>query len=334
MFNAQLVFGAFLIAIIMVDAIRSTLTTQGGGVLTRHLAKAQHGLMLWLASTTGRRSPLAISGAAAIASITLTWLLGLWLGWYLVFDALPGAVVNSQSKLPVDSIGKVYFVGFTLSTLGIGDLVPSGAAARILTPVAAFNGLLLATLAITYAVPLVSGAVQKRHFAYSVSSLGPDPVGLVRASWNGRNFNALESILSDLSSELLQLTEQRLAYPILDNFQTRERGGSLILQIAVLDEALSLLSYGVGASQRPDPVVVNNVRSAIQHYLSRTVGDEDGRTETPPLPDIQRLSGTGLEVVAEDTYAAELVSLARHRRGLKQALEREGWDWPGGARTS
>lgn len=334
MFNAQLVFGVFLIAIIMADALRSTLTTEGGGVLTRHLAKAQHGLMLWLARATGSRAPLAMSGAAAIASITLTWILGLWLGWFLVFDALPGAVVNAQSKLPADFIGKVYFVGFTLSTLGVGDLAPSGGPAKILTPVAAFNGLLLTTLAITYAVPLVSGAVQKRHFAYSVSSLGTDPVAFVRNAWNGRNFNALESLLPDLSSELLQLTEQRLAYPILDSFQTRERGGSLILQIAVLDDALSLLSYGLAASQRPDPVVVNKVRSAIQHYLTRAVGDADVRTETPPLPDIQRLSGTGLEVAAENAYAAELVSLAPHRRGLKQALECEGWDWPGGAHAA
>lgn len=328
MSTGQLLLGAALIALVMIDALRSTLSTQGGGVVTRRMARIVNLVMLWLARVSGNRAPLAFSGTAAISVVALTWIAGLWLGWWLIFNAFPSAIVSSQTKLPADLPGQIYFVGFTLSTLGVGDLVPSGPVARVLTPVAAFNGLLMATLAITYAIPLVSGSVQKRHFAYTVSSMGEDPVSLVRRAWNGKSFSALESLLTDLSNELIQIAEQRMAYPILDNYQTRERGGALLLQAAVLDDALSLLRFGISEGQRPDPVVLDNVRSAIRHYLDRTAPDTGQETSAPQPPDLAGLAGTGLELVPEAEFNSRIDSLARHRTRLKRALQREGWAWP------
>lgn len=320
--------GGALVGIVMIDLVWSTLTTLGGGPVTNQVTLGVRRFTSAVYRTTSQAGVFALSGPLTLILTSLAWLAGLWTGWVLLFNGFPAAIVDASTGDPTDLSGRIYYVGFTLSTLGVGDLKPLGEFARLMTDVAAFNGLILVTLAITYAVPLVSGAVQKRQLAFSIANLGADPLEIVYRSWNGTSFKTLETRLTTLADTLLQNAEQRRAYPILDNYQSHERAGALGLQPVVLDEALSILTLGLDDPRKPDPVAVENLRDALAHYLRRIGADLGGiEVPVPEPPDLQRLADTGLSVVTAEQFGERIGLFAERRKRLHQLIVRHDWRW-------
>ena len=90
-----------------------------------------------------------------------------------------GAVVCSTTKHPAEWPETIYFVGYTLTTLGTGDFVPSGTWWDLLSVLATFSGLALVTLSITYAIPVIQAVAQKRTLACKF------------ALWGGAAFQSL-----------------------------------------------------------------------------------------------------------------------------------------------
>ncbi|GGY78711.1 ion channel [Marinobacter zhanjiangensis] len=221
------VFGTLLIATVMVDVFWTTLTTRGAGIFTIGVIAGVRLLVCTCCLTLGRRGPLMTAGPLAVTLMGAVWLAGLWSGWVLVFSGMSASVLDTSTKMPVGLDGYIYYVGFTLSTLGVGDLIPAGSVPRLLTTAASFNGLVLVTLVITYAVPLVGGAVQRREVAFELY--------LINAARNrdpGLSPSALARDLQSVRRDLLHCTEQRMAYPMLDLYFTRSREFSLAWQLA------------------------------------------------------------------------------------------------------
>ncbi|MGM0570868.1 ion channel [Marinobacter sp.] len=271
------VAGAALVVLVMVDACWTTLTTRGAGVFTGMVTNTVRWCAITLSRNAGRRAFLVAAGPLAITLMGLVWVTGLWAGWVLMFAAIPGAVQQSSTMMPATAAGDlVYFVGFTLSTLGVGDLVPAGTLSRVLTAVASFNGLILITLGITYAVPLVSGAVQRRELAFELS--------LVNSAARAEGSSPLPSLTEGLKSvrrDLMHCTEQRMAYPMLDLYFTRAREFSLPWQLA---NAVSLaLKYLEQDGVRPqDQRELGNFLAVAERYLvlhGLTSGSVDNRLQ-------------------------------------------------------
>lgn len=85
--------GVAILLVVAVDMVSTTLvTTRRAGPLTGSLAHALWRLARRVA--TGPRSVVVLWSGPAVLLLTVgTWLLGLWLGWTLIFSASPGAVV-------------------------------------------------------------------------------------------------------------------------------------------------------------------------------------------------------------------------------------------------
>lgn len=254
--------GTLLIICVMADACRTTLTTRGSGFLTRGVIEAVR-FLAWLSSRwlTGR-GPLMVAGPLAVVVMGTVWLTGLWSGWVLVFSGMGESILDSATNMPVGTGGYIYYVGFTLSTLGVGDLVPAGSAMQLLTTVASFNGLILVTLVITYAVPLVGGAVQRREVAFELS--------LINAAKNRASGSAAATLAADLNSvrrDLMHCTEQRMAYPMLDLYFTRAREFSLAYQLAEAaghaQECLQRVEPDAGEAR-----MLGDFLSVTERYLS------------------------------------------------------------------
>lgn len=322
------ILGVTLIVLILVDVIWTTVSIYGGGFFTNPLIRG----MDWIMHTTHRPASqswlLALSGPATVFLVIVVWTAAIWLGWFLVFSGDPQGLVNSDSGAPANLVERLYYVGFTVSTLGIGDIAPASARAKIITPIAAFSGLLVVTLAITYVLSLVSAVVQKRQLSFSISGLGTSPRELLSNTWNGQSYSGLELPLNSLASLLTQSAEQRLAYPILDNFHNQKPAGSLVLQVAVLDEALTLIMCGVERRQQPNPAILQNIRSAVTHYLDRTVKSRGRVTEAvPEIMPLNRLADTGSSLNSEEDYRTAVAALADRRRLLHQLIRNDGWQW-------
>src|SRR5213082_2526106 len=74
-----------------------------------------------------RRRVIAAAGLVAVLTTLVTWTFLLWTGWTLVFSSDHAALVSSDgSHPPADEWSRIYFVGSTVFTLGMGDYKPVG----------------------------------------------------------------------------------------------------------------------------------------------------------------------------------------------------------------
>lgn len=320
-----LVSGGLLVGSIMMDVGWTTLTTQGSGWLTRLFTAGVGRCSRGINRVSRGRRLLTAVGPVTLVALGLFWLLGLWLGWFLLFSAWPGEIVDTQTQRPADWVERAYYVGFTLSTLGVGDFKPDGPATRLLTSLAAFNGLVLVTLIITYAIPLVQGVVDRKTLAFSIFLMGETPQEMVVRGCGSHDLHTFESALAAIGKELVHCSEQRLAYPILDFFYSDAPCFSLGLQLAKLDEALSLISLGLQPADQPGSYILGNITAAIGHYLNRVERQPD--TAVPPLPSISPLLESRLSMVNEGGLKMDFNRLAERRARLHKLVRNEGWNW-------
>lgn len=326
--NPQLlaVPGVILLVIVMVDVAWTTLTTQGSGPITRLITSAVDLASAKAHAVFGSRAVLVTAGPVAVVAVGSVWVLSLLAGWLLIFSAFPSGVIEAQSGQTASLAERVYFVGFTLSTLGMGDFKPGGDIPRLLTALAAFNGLVLVTLIITYAVPLVQGAITRRTLAFSISLLGSSPQEMVWRASQNNNAQGFENALGQVFSDLIQCSEQRLAYPLLDLFHCKQSRFSLGVQLSRLDEALSLLTEGLQPNYRWNSLTVENTRKVISHYLWRFVKSSNNElAELPPLPALGLLKSKNVPLADNQDDVFE--NLKNRRVRLLRLVRREGWEW-------
>ena len=320
--------GLLLVAGGLLDATVTTLAAgQGGGPLTRRL-----GQWVWrgLRSVArSERSPVLAYGGMSVLLVTvLTWVVLTWSGWLLVFAGPDRAVVDATTGAPADLAARVYYAGFVVITLGTGDVVPGSGTWQVLSAVAAFLGLFLVTLSITYLVSVVSAAVARRALARSISLSGETGADLVLLHIEPDGVTSqLSSLTQSIESQILQVTQQHLAYPVLHHFHASARTASAPCSLAVLDDALLLLACGLAPEVRPDRDVLTRLRRALEHY-AETVGGDAEAHELPPLPSLAPLREAGLPTVDDATFAREAQAHDERRRRLARLVSADAWSWP------
>lgn len=323
------VAGIALLVLALGDAITTTIRIgRRGGPVTRLVAG-----LLWRGLSRLRRSgsrlpPSDVAGVVVTLSVVAFWIAAMIGGWYLLFSSSPGAVVATVSGQPVDAPSRLYFVGYTVFTLGNGELRPSGALWRTCTWLAAGSGLLLTTLAITYIIPLTISASQTRQLARLISGLGRNPAEIVTKGWSGGDFRSLERWLLSLTPLLTRLAEHHLAYPMLHFFHTADRDAALGPSIAVLDEALLLLDAVVAGDVRPSALTLDPPRTAIGALLS-TMPEAylTSAEEPPPTPDLGFLDEHRIPRKPDDATREAFAGAAGRRRQLLSLVNHEGWTW-------
>ncbi len=278
------ILGGLVVVAAVVDVVWTTIAAAGGGPLSRALGRV-------VGALSGHRP---VAGPLTLVATAALWTGLFWLGWALVFMAAPAAVVSSSSGAPADLWERVYFAGYTVVTLGLGDFVPSAPGWRVLTNVAAATGLIFITLGVTYYTSVLSAVVHRRRLASLVGALGASPGAIVANAWNGASFDGLGSVLTTLADHLALLDRQHQAYPVLHLFGQREPERSGAVQIARLADALALFTAVTG-DQRPPAAPLRAATSAMDGLLSTLrdvfVAPAD---EPAPAPDPSPLRAAGI----------------------------------------
>lgn len=318
----RLALGGALVAAALYDGLKTTLSAQGGAPLTSALAA---GIWRVLGRGPAHAWSRRAAGGVILALIPVAWTLLLWVGWVIVFASGEKSVVDASSQAPADTPARIYFVGFTLFTLGNGDYVPAGPGWRVLTAVASFTGLFLVTLAITYLLPVVQAVAQKRSLAGRLHSLGATGAQMVSvAQGPGLSFERqLESAAADLTLH----GERHLVYPVLHYFEAPSDRSALAPRLAALSDALLLLRHGLSESDRPDPTAIAAAESSLDHYLQmveQTLGSRQGTP--PPVPSAACLARPALD--AERAVAAACRERDHQRRRLHALVQQAGHVWP------
>jgi hypothetical protein len=258
----------------------------------------------------------------------LIWALLFWFAWGLVLNGSRHALVDVGTGQPADFWARIYFAGYTISTVGLGDYKPVGTFWQLVVAVAGGSGFFLFGLAIAYIVPVVSAATQKRQLALCIWALGRDPGDIIVRAWNGADTTALGPHLVSLTAMLALLGESHLTYPVLHYFHSSKRSSSAAPNVAALDEALTILECGLQRGCSLDLPSLGAARESISEFLN-TLGPaliEPAKSD-PPTPSLEGLKAMGVQVVDDELFRAALVPLAARRRMLLALVQNEGWTW-------
>jgi hypothetical protein len=223
-----------------------------------------------------------------------------------------------------------YFVGFTLTTLGVGDFVPASPLWQIASVLTALSGLILITLGITYLLSVVGAIVSRRAFAAHVRALGDTPADIVVGGWSGSQFDsAFIQHLVSLASQLTTLSEQRLAYPVVHYFHASSRIVAGSVALANISEAVMLMEIGVAEQARPPRSATTPVQAAVVRNLSASDFSGSVRGDVPIVapPDLAPLASAGIPLVDAEKYQRAAVMQSERRRTLHRLVRSERWQW-------
>jgi hypothetical protein len=320
--------GVVLVLSVVFDVLTTTLRLSGSGIFSVRLTNRLWFLALQSRRITTNHRLLSLLGFSIVLFSIVLWLILLWVGWVLIFSASDNAIINAQTNFPADFWSRVYFVGYSLVTLGLGDHRPEGALWQMATVLASANGFFFITLIAAYLLPLIAAVGAKRQFATYATSLGTTPSDIVIGAWNGKDFGALPQHLDTLSPMLTELAQQHLTYPVIHCFHDQVREAASAPTIAALGEALLLLRHGVAPEQRPDAVTLRVMQGAISTFLKtlNTAFIEPDK-DVPPLPNLEPLRQHGIPTVDDESFRDACAALEKQRRLLLSQVKRDGWSW-------
>ena len=319
--------GILMLGYAILDILWTTFLEGGAPLTTQAAARLARGMLRIQRRCTTRRV-IALTGLVVVVATVLIWTLLLWGGWAMLFSASRDSLVDASTNQPAGVWDRIYFTGYTLFTLGLGDFKPHGHFWQMATTIAAGSGFLLFGLQLAYLVPVISAATQKRQVAVYITSLGRSPDDIVLRAWNGQDTTALAPHLQSLTGMLALLGESHLTYPALHFFHGTHRIRSVAASVAALDEALTILECGLQQGCSLDLPSLGAAREAITSYLD-TLSPAliYPELDIPPAPSLDNLRGMGVPVVSDQLFSAALKIVRERRRLLLALVRNEGWDW-------
>lgn len=332
MHTAAACLGVLLILAVLYDMLRTTVMSRGVGPLSSWLASALwRAANIYYSSGTDQedadRVPPQV-GTTILLFVIVSWIVLIWTGWTLFFNGSAHALINAQTKAPASFGERIYFTGYSLFTLGLGDFQPKGLLWQMATTLTALTGLFVVTFSITYVIPVLQAAVHRRSVAIYLSGLGRSPGEIILNAWDDDDGAvSLEPHLTALAPEIALLAQRHLTYPVLHYFHGPDRREALAPNLAALDEALTVLENAFDDSGIT-PSAWRPVRTAISEFLE-TMGERfiDPHEEPPGAPDLSVLQSHRLPLRSEARFQEALAPHALRRRLLIAHVEQEGWNW-------
>ena len=323
-----LVLGVAILSLTIVDILWTTLWVDGGSgpLSARMTSQLWHGLR----QLGGQRSRILSLAGPIILTVTLVvWVVGIWGGWTLVFASAENALVNARNDTPVGWADRIYFVAYTMFTMGNGDFYPADGAFQMAASLTTASGMLFVTMGVSYVLSVLGAVSQKRAFASSVTGLGERSETVVETGWDDDGFDGLHLPLNSLSSELDLLATQHKSYPILHYYHSEEAKHSSAMAVVLFDEALTLLQYGVPEDDQPNTALIENARAATENYLE-TLNEAfiEPADETPEPPDLDRLREARVPTVSDEEFGEAVADLDERRQQLLGVVRADAWLWP------
>ncbi|UII21375.1 potassium channel family protein [Fulvivirga ligni] len=321
-----IVSGATLVLLASYDIVRTTINNNGAGLLSSRIASSVWNLIFWISGKKGDSKILAQAGLIIIITLVHTWILATWFGYTLIFASDPDSIVISSSKEATIFQEKFYYVGYTLSTMGNGDMVANSLTWKVFSVIVSFSGLIYLTLAITYLIPLLSAVVAKRKLSAYIFFLGSTPVEMLNNGWDGDGFKNLQQHFRELADLILHHKERHLLYPILHYFHSTDDKYAAPKTLTVLDEAITILLYHPDLKEKFHKLDVKVLRNTLDEYLITLNSTYIGKSkENPSTPDLNLLKMTSSE--GNEKLKPVFDKLRERRTLLAGLVKKDGWIW-------
>ena len=300
------VIGATVVLVTLADIFLTVLHPGSGrGPLRRPLSQGVWHAFRFVAvrlADDRRRRLLTYCGPVLVAVTIAVWPLLLILGWALIYrPALGTGLVAANGATAQTWPNAVYVSGFSLTTLGTGDVVPTTDTYRILIIVEAATGFSVVTMVITYFLSLYNAIAQRKTFAATLdhqSNRTGDSIEMV-IRLAASSSQSLLTALTATGQAVEHMYQAHQSYPVLRWFHYREVRYALprILFMALDTAALtsSALDLSHGADHEPMAVLV--IDGAAQDLLRELV----------PLT-AQQLAAASEEAAARTRFTAAVAA--------------------------
>lgn len=132
-----------------------------------------------------------------------------------------------------------------------------------------------------------------------------------------------------MSLRVALLVGKLLRYSVLHFFHSSKRSAGVGANIAILDEAITIMECGLEKGCSLDLPSLGAVREAISEYIVTLkpvlmLVYDDG---DPPVPSLAPLREIGLPVVDDATFTKALEGQTERRCLLRKLARIEGWTW-------
>src|SRR5258707_13090413 len=202
----------------------------------------------WLPSKKLRESHLSYYGPLSLLMLFAIWAFALVLAFAMLHWAAGSSLNVSGGAATFRT--DLYLSGTTFFTLGLGDVTPRTAMARVITVGEGGMGFGFLAIVISY-LPTMYGAFSQRELNISLldARAGSPPTAgeLLRRHARFRGPDILSRYLQDWEIWCAQLMESHLSYPVLCYFRSQHDNQSWLAAFtAVLDVSALIVAYGVG----------------------------------------------------------------------------------------
>lgn len=257
--------GIVLVLLALLDIYFTVLYPRSGtSIISMPLSKGLWQLFRLVAQVPGtRRGSLRVSrwanrflshcGSIAVIMIAATWLLLLIIGFALIiWTALGSEIQASQGETPTDFATALYYSGYSLTTLGVGDLVPRTSFYKLLTIAEAAFGFSTFTLALTYFLSVYNALIRRNTFALSLHHRTKGEANtaemLARLGTMGK-FSGARQEIAGIARDLLNLLVSHHSYPVLHYFRFPEAYYSLARITLISMDTVTLIKSTLDTTQ-------------------------------------------------------------------------------------
>jgi hypothetical protein len=240
--------GACLVLVVLLDIFLTALfPASGHGPLREPLSRWSWRALLTVArrlSPQRRRRLLAYSGPLIISQTIIVWLFLLVLGWALIYLPTLGAgIVAAQGRTNDGLATALYVSGFTITTLGTGDIVPVSAVYRLLVVLEAAVGFSVFTLVLTYFLSTYGAITRRRTFGSELEqqTFGTGSAARLLTGLAGADSStAAGAQLGRIAAHLTAIAEAHTSYPVLGYFHFAHEKYALPRMLLVSLEVVAL----------------------------------------------------------------------------------------------
>ncbi len=252
----------------------------------------------------GRRETfLSFYGPSRLLLLVALWAIILILGFAVLHWAAGSALSapDNQRAFGAD----LYFSGTTFFTLGLGDVVPESALARLLTVTEGGTGFAFLALLIGY-FPVVYQIFARREMNVSLldqrAGSPPTAVELIRRNVRDGDHTELIRLLQEWEPWVADLLESHLSYPMLAYFRSQHENQSWVASLAVI---LDVSAY-IMACGKTQAVSQASFTFAVGRHAVGDLTNVFGLQ--PHAPPVDRLDSAAAQILWATARASGLVA--------------------------
>lgn len=233
-----LTIGLLLLILVIYDFFFTTLSGSGAGFISKNVASLTYRGVRQFSRPTNRKA-FDYSGMIVNLSVLFVWIVIVWLGLFLVYSYDPWGITNSDSR-PANWVERLYYTGYILSTLGLGNFKPTTPFFEVVTSLFSFFGFIFFTSSMTYLISVSSAVIRKRTLSRSISTLGKKPSEIADKLKSLQPTYRDQQILS-LQQQITNHMVSHQGYPVVHFYSHSNPENCFSINFARLDEAVTIL---------------------------------------------------------------------------------------------